>query len=224
MQRLARARVAVFGLGGVGSYVVEALARGGVGALDLVDSDCVDLTNLNRQLLATHETLGQAKVDVAAQRVQAINPACQVTTYQCFYLPETAAQFPFDAYDYVVDAVDTTTAKISLVLRAQEAGVPVISCMGTGNKLDPTVLRVADLFATQNDGLARIMRKQLRKAGITQLKVVYSPEEPAQPRGEVPPVPEGSSRHVVPGSTSFVPGVAGLIIAGEVLKDLTAVE
>lgn len=220
VDRLSTARVCVFGVGGVGGYVVEALARAGVGALDLVDNDQVSVTNLNRQIIATWDTVGQSKVQVAARRVAGINPACQVTCHECFYLPETRDQFDFSAYDYVVDAVDTVTAKLDLIQAAFEAGVPVISCMGTGNKLDPTKLQVADISKTRVCHLARVMRKELRKRGINHLTCVFSTEEPLNTVPDAP-VELKSSGRPAPGSVSFVPGAAGLIIAGQVVRDLT---
>ncbi len=209
LARLAKVRVAVFGIGGVGSYVVEALARSGVGALDLVDNDKFELTNLNRQLYALHSTIGQAKVEVAARRIADINPDCQVTTYKVFYLPETAQQFDFKQYDYVVDAIDTVTGKISLVEAARKAGVPIISAMGAGNKLNPQMFEVADISITSVCPLAKVMRKELHKRGIESLKVVYSKEQPLS-----------SDLGNVPGSTSFTPPVVGMIMAAEVIKDL----
>ena len=223
MRKLKNATVAVFGLGGVGGYVVEALARSGVGRLVLVDHDTVSVSNRNRQILATTETVGMSKVRAAAQRVLAINPDAQVEEMEVFFLPDTAAQFDFSRYDYVVDAIDTVTGKLMLVAAAKEAGTPIISSMGTGNKLDPTAFRVADIHETSVCPLARIMRKECRKRGIEKLKVVYSEEEPLAPN--IPAddlawqeLPEG--RNALPGSCAFVPGVAGLIIAGEVIKDL----
>ena len=212
MEHLSGCRVAVFGIGGVGGYVVEALARSGIGTLDLVDNDTVAVSNLNRQIIATTKTIGRYKVDVAAQRVSEINPECSVKTYKTFFLPETADQFDFSQYDYVVDAIDTVTGKIGLVLAAQGAGVPVISAMGAGNKTDPTAFEVADIYKTSVCPLAHVMRKELRKRGIKHLKVVYSKEKPV--------TPTNSENKRVPGSTSFVPPVVGLIIAGEVIKDL----
>ncbi|MGM9618650.1 MAG: ThiF family adenylyltransferase [Oscillospiraceae bacterium] len=233
MERLRRARVAVFGIGGVGGYAVEALARSGVGTLDLIDDDKVCLTNLNRQLHATRKTVGQYKVDVAEQRVLEINPAAVVHTYKTFYGPQTAAEFDFSRYDYVVDAIDTVTGKLALVEQADRAGVPIISCMGAGNKMDPTAFRVADIYQTSVCPLARIMRRELKKRGIRKLKVVYS-EEPALTPVEDMAIscrencicPPGTARKCtqrrqVPGSNAFVPSVAGLIIAGEVVKDLS---
>ena len=221
MDRLAAARVAVFGIGGVGGYVVEALARSGVGALDLVDSDTISLSNINRQIIALHSTDGLYKVDVAAQRVHDINPACEVRAFRTFFLPETAADFDFAAYDYVVDAVDTVKAKMGIILAAQSARVPVISCMGAGNKLDPLAFRIADIYDTSVCPLARVMRTQCRKAGIAALKVLYSTEPPLTPGdGTIEePLPQG--KRSLPGSCSFVPSVAGLIIASEVIRELT---
>ena len=220
MERLKKARVAVFGVGGVGGFVVEALARSGVGALDLCDKDEVDITNLNRQIIALTSTVGRPKVEVASERVREINPDCRVTIHQVFYLPETADQFDFSAYDYIVDAVDTVTAKLSLIQRAKDAGVPVISSMGAGNKLDPTAFRVADIYETTVCPLAKVMRRECRKRGIESLKVVYSTEEAINPIGGVA---EDPGRRSTPGSVAFVPSVAGLIIAGEVVKDIVRV-
>lgn len=222
MQQLRSSHVAVFGIGGVGSYVVEALARCGVGHLTLVDHDTVSLSNINRQLIATHQSVGKSKARVAEARVKDIFPDCEVIVKETFFLPETVDAFRFPDYDYVVDAIDTVTGKIQLVLAANEANVPIISSMGTGNKLDPTAFRVADIAKTKICPLARIMRKELGKRGIGHLKVVYSEEKPITPQlptEEKPP--EG--RRAIPGSVSFVPSVAGLIIAGEVIKDLTGI-
>ena len=219
MERLAQARVAVFGVGGVGGHVVEALARSGVGALDLIDNDQVCLSNLNRQIIATRATIGQYKVDAARDRIADIHPDAQVRVYKTFYTPETAGQFDFTQYDYVVDAIDTVTGKLALVLQAQEAGVPIISSMGAGNKLDPTAFRVADIYQTSVCPLARVMRTELRRRGVKHLKVVYSTEPPLTPLPA--PAEEQTSRRQTPGSTAFVPAVAGLIIAGEVVRDLT---
>ena len=223
MEKLKKARVAVFGLGGVGGYVAEALARSGVGALELVDHDTISLTNLNRQILATHDTVGRFKAEVAAERVKAINPDMDARAIKTFYLPETAHQFDFTRYDYVVDAIDTVTGKLMLVQAAQAAGTPIISSMGTGNKLDPTAFRVADIHETSVCPLARIIRKECRKRGIEKLKVVYSTEDPI--KTVLPPddpawaeLPQG--RNALPGSVCFVPAAAGMIIAGEVIKDL----
>ena len=230
MERLRGARVAVFGIGGVGGYAVEALARSGIGALDLIDHDRVSFSNLNRQIIATRSSLGRLKVEVAAERIRDINPDCTVRTYQTFFLPETAGEFDFSDYDYVVDAVDTVTAKLLLAEKAQEANVPIISAMGTGNKLHPDRLEVADLFETAECPLARIMRKEARKRGISRLKVVYSKEPPLTPRSAETeeteadcPEPEESrygKKRVTPGSTAFVPGAAGLLLAAEVVNEL----
>ena len=225
VKRLAACRVAVFGVGGVGGYTVEALARSGIGALDLIDDDKVCLTNLNRQLHATHRTLGQYKVDAAAERIREINPDCKVITCKTFFLPETEDRFDFTQYDYVVDAIDTVKGKLALAEKANAAGTPIISAMGAGNKLDPTAFRVADIYQTSVCPLARVMRSECRKRGIKHLKVVYSREIPLRPAGaaEEEPGPEtrtGTARRDIPGSTAFVPAAAGLIIAGEVVKDL----
>lgn len=217
IDRLAHSRVAVFGVGGVGGYVCEALARSGVGALDLIDKDKVALSNINRQIIATQETVGREKTDVMRERILSINPVAAVQVHPCFFLPENADQFPFHEYDYVVDAVDTVTAKIELVMRAVEKGVPIISSMGAGNKLDPTAFRVADLYETRVCPLARVMRRELKKRNVEHLKVVYSEEEPITPLGDCE---EEAVRRRTPGSAAFVPSVAGLIIAGEVVKDL----
>lgn len=216
MDRLARARVAIFGIGGVGGHAAEALARSGVGKLDLIDKDTVSSSNINRQVIATTKTVGQPKAQVMKERIMDINPKAEVRAYNCFFLPETAEEFDFKEYGYVVDAVDTVTAKIALVLRAQQAGVPIISSMGAGNKLDPTQFEVADIYKTSVCPLARVMRRELKKRGIGHLKVVYSKEEPIRPLAKEV---EGPGR-LVPGSVSFVPSVAGLIMAGEVIKDL----
>ena len=214
------ARVAVFGAGGVGGYTIEALARAGIGALDIVDSDAVSISNINRQIIATHATVGMQKTEAFRQRIATINPDCVVRCHNVFYGPETAGQFDFSQYDYVVDAIDTVSGKIELVLQAQAAGVPIISCMGAGNKLDPTRLQVTDLYQTSVCPLARVMRSELRRRGVKALKVVYSTEPPVvrpetikteNPGGKVPP-----------GSNSFVPACAGLILAGEVIRDLAA--
>ena len=221
MEKLKNARVAVFGLGGVGGYVAEALVRSGVGQLELVDHDDISLTNLNRQILATQDTLGMSKAEAAAQRAKAINPHIQAAARQVFYTPETAHQFDFTRYDYVVDAIDTVTGKLMLIKAAKEANTHSVSSMGTRNKLDAAAFRVADIYDTSVCPLARIMRKECRKRGIDSLKVVYSEEEPLSPPlsdGEKEEMPEG--RRALPGSVAFVPAVAGLIIAGEVIKDL----
>lgn len=224
MEKLKRSRVAVFGIGGVGGYCVEALARSGIGTLDLIDDDTVNITNLNRQIIATHETIGMHKVEAARERILSINPEAVVHTHKTFYLPETAGEFDFAQYDYVVDAIDTVTGKLMLVQAAKEAGTRIISCMGTGNKLDPCGFQVADISKTSGCALARIMRKECAKRGITGVKVVYSKELPLSPEPDPEDVPEpqreGSSRRSTPGSTAFVPGVAGLILAGEVVRDL----
>ena len=233
MEHLARCRVAVFGIGGVGSYAVEALARSGIGALDLVDDDRVCLTNLNRQLYALRSTVGKYKVDVAEERIRDINPDCTVRTWKTFYMPDTRDLFDFAQYDYVIDAIDTVTGKLALVMQAREAGTPIISAMGAGNKTDPAAFRVADIYETSVCPLARVMRSECRKRKIEKLKVVFSTEPPQRPP-EDPSVscrshcicPPGTRkctvRRDIPGSTAFVPSVAGLIIAGEVIRDLTA--
>ncbi|MCR5321542.1 MAG: tRNA threonylcarbamoyladenosine dehydratase, partial [Lachnospiraceae bacterium] len=233
MGRLAASRVAVFGIGGVGGYVVEALVRSGVGALDLIDDDKVCLTNLNRQIIATRKTVGKYKVDVAEERVHDINPDCQVRTYKTFYLPETQDQFDFTEYDYVVDAIDTVTGKLGIIMQAKEANVPVISAMGAGNKVNPAMFEVADIYDTSVCPLAKVMRRECRKRGIESLKVVYSKEEPIKPIEDMaisckencicPPGAEHkcTQRRAIPGSTAFAPSVVGLIIAGEVINDLT---
>lgn len=221
MQKLSHAHVAVFGVGGVGSYTVEALVRSGIGQLTLVDSDTVSPTNINRQLVALHSTIGQYKVDVAKARALDINPDAIIHTHKTFYLPETARQFDLAQYDYVVDAIDTIEGKVTLVTEAQKAGVPVIASMGTGNKLDPTAFRVADLFETAVDPLAKVMRTRLRRLGIRKLKVVYSTEIPKTPhKNEQNTDIDAPGRHS-PASIAFVPSVVGLILAGEVIRDLT---
>ena len=234
MERLSRARVAVFGIGGVGGYTVEALVRSGVGAIDLIDDDKVCLTNINRQIIATRKTVGQYKAEVMRDRILDINPDAQVEVRKCFYLPENADEFDFTEYSYVVDAVDTVTAKIEIIMRAQAAGVPVISCMGAGNKLDPTQFHVADIYKTTMCPLAKVMRHELKKRGVKKLKVVYSTEKPVRPLEDMsvscrshcvcPPgtAHKCTERRDIPGSVAFVPPVAGLILAGEVIKDLTA--
>ncbi|MCR5369444.1 MAG: tRNA threonylcarbamoyladenosine dehydratase [Clostridium sp.] len=219
MEKLQKARVAVFGIGGVGGYVVEALARCGVGALDIIDNDRVSLSNRNRQIIALASTAGLDKVDVMEKRIHEINPECRVTAHNCFFLPETAGEFDFLQYDYVVDAVDTVTAKIAIIRAAKEAGVPVVSSMGTGNKLDPSRFRVSDISVTSIDPLARVMRRELKKRGIEGVKVVWSDEKPVVPLdlGDEA-LPEG--KRSIPGSIAFVPPVAGLILAGEVVRDI----
>lgn len=232
MERLASSRVAVFGIGGVGGYAVEALARSGIGALDLIDDDKVCLTNLNRQILATRKTVGHYKVDAAEERIREINPACKVRTHKTFFLPETEDQFDFREYDYVVDAIDTISGKLAIVMKAKEAAVPVISSMGAGNKVNASLFEVADIYETSVCPLARVMRIECRKRGIDSLKVVYSKEKPKRPLEDMsiscrqhcicPPgtARKCTQRRDIPGSTAFVPSVAGLIIAGEVVNDL----
>lgn len=232
MERLANAKVAVFGIGGVGGYVCEALVRSGVGAFDLIDDDKVCLTNLNRQIIATRKTVGKYKTDVMRERILEINPDAKVDVHKCFFLPENADAFPFDEYDYVVDAVDTVTAKIEIVMQAQKKHVPVISCMGAGNKLDASAFRVADIYKTKMCPLAKVMRRELKKRGVRELKVVYSEEKPTRPLADMsiscrtdcicPPgaARKCTERRDIPGSVAFVPSVAGLILAGEVVKDL----
>lgn len=232
------ARVAVFGVGGVGGYVVEALARSGIGAFDLIDNDVVAESNINRQIIATHDTIGRYKVDVMKERILSINPQAQVQVHPCFFLPENADEFDFGKYTYVVDAVDTVTAKLEIIMRSKAAGVPVISSMGTGNKLDPTKFVVTDIHKTSVCPLAKVMRRELKKRGVESLKVVYSTEEAMKPlsltedrstadltRSQVDPVQDAAptSRRSTPGSVSFVPSVAGLIVAGEVIKDIIKV-
>ena len=233
MEKLFRARVAVFGIGGVGGYTVEALARSGVGTLDLIDDDKICLTNLNRQIFATRKTVGQYKVDIAEQRILEINPKAVVHTYKTFYAPQTAELFDFTQYDYVVDTIDTVTGKLELVEQAEKAGVPIISSMGAGNKMDPTAFEVADIYETSVCPLARVMRRELKRRGIKKLKVVYSKEPPMTPIDDMsiscrthcicPPgtARKCTQRRQVPGSNAFVPSVVGLIIAGEVVKDLS---
>lgn len=224
MQELSSSRVAVFGIGGVGGYTVEALARSGVGELDLIDSDKVALTNLNRQIIALRSTIGKYKVDVAKERIFDINPYCRVNTYKTFYMPETAEEFDFSQYDYVVDAIDTVTGKIELIMQAKAAGVPIISSMGAGNKVDPTAFEISDIYKTSVCPLARVMRNQLKKRGVKKLKVIYSKEQPLSLSDEAVRElmdKEGeTTRRSIPASNAFVPSVAGLIIAGEVIKDL----
>ena len=236
IQKLAKSRVAVFGIGGVGGYVCEALVRSGVGAFDLVDDDKVCLTNLNRQIIATRKTVGKYKVEVMKERMLEINPDVDVRTYQCFFLPENADDFPFEEYDYIVDAVDTVTAKLEIIMRAKEKNVPVISAMGAGNKLDASAFKVADIYKTQMCPLAKVMRRELKKRHVKKLKVVYSEEKPTRPIEDMaiscrtncicPPGAKHkcTERRDIPGSTAFVPSAAGLIIAGEVVKDLCQTE
>lgn len=232
MDKLAGSKVAVFGIGGVGGYVCEALVRSGVGAFDLIDDDKVCLTNLNRQIIATRSTVGKYKTDVMRDRMLDINPNVEVEVHKCFFLPENADDFPWDSYDYVVDAVDTVTAKIALVMKCKEKNIPIISSMGAGNKLDPTAFEVADIYKTSVCPLAKVMRRELKKRGVKKLKVVYSKEQPTRPIEDMsiscrtncicPPgaAHKCTERRDIPGSTAFVPSVVGLIIAGEVLKDL----
>lgn len=234
MEKLKNAKVAVFGIGGVGGYVCEALVRSGVGAFDLIDDDKVCLTNLNRQIIATRKTIGKYKTDVMKDRILEINPDARVEVHKCFFLPENADEFPFEEYDYIVDTVDTVTAKISLVMKAQEMNVPIISSMGAGNKLDASQFRVADIYKTKVCPLAKVMRRELKKRGVKKLKVVYSEEQPTRPVEDMaiscrtncicPPgaAHKCTERRDIPGSVAFVPSVAGLIIAGEVVKDLAA--
>ena len=233
MDRLAEAQVAIFGIGGVGGYVAEALARSGVGSFVLVDDDKVCLTNLNRQIIATRKTVGKYKAEVMRDRILEINPDAEVEVRKCFYLPENADEFDFNEYSYVVDAVDTVTAKLEIIMRAKECGVPVISSMGAGNKLDPTKFQVADIYKTSMCPLAKVMRRELKKRGVKKLKVVYSTEKPTRPLDDMsvscrtncicPPgaAHKCTERRDIPGSVAFVPSVVGLIIAGEVVKDLT---
>ena len=233
MDILENSRVAVFGVGGVGGYTVEALVRSGVGAIDVIDDDKVCLTNLNRQIIATRKTIGQYKTDVCKERIHDINPNCEVTVHKCCFLPETKDQFDFSKYDYVVDAVDTVTAKIALVMACQEAGTPIISSMGAGNKLNPAEFEVADIYKTSVCPLAKVMRRELKKRNVKHLKVVYSKEKPVRPIEDMgiscrtncicPPgaAHKCTERRDIPGSTAFVPSVVGLIIASEVIKDIT---
>lgn len=235
MEKLASSRVAVFGIGGVGGYTVEALVRSGIGEIDIIDDDKVCLTNINRQIYATRKTVGKYKVDVAAERITEINPDVTVHKHQTFYMPETSAQFDFTKYDYIVDAIDTVTGKLELIVNAEKAGTPIISSMGAGNKLDAAAFEVADIYQTSVCPLARVMRTELKKRGIKQLKVVYSKEKPITPIEDMaiscktncicPPgtARKCTQRRQVPGSTAFVPSVVGLIIAGEVIKDLCGV-
>lgn len=233
MEQLSKARVAVFGVGGVGGYACEALVRSGIGAFDLIDDDKVCLTNLNRQIIATRKTVGKYKTDVMKERMLEINPDVDVAIHKCFFLPENADEFPFEEYDYIIDAVDTVTAKIELVMKAQEKNVPIISSMGAGNKLDASMFQVADIYKTKVCPLAKVMRRELKKRGVKKLKVVYSEEKPTRPIEDMaiscrtncicPPRAKHkcTERRDIPGSVAFVPSVAGLIIAGEVIKDLS---
>ncbi len=216
MEKLFKARVCVFGIGGVGGYVCEALVRSGIGTIDIVDNDTVSVTNLNRQIIALHSTAGRLKTDVMEERMLDINPDVKVNKHNCFFLPETEEEFDFREYNYVVDAIDTVAGKIEIIMKADEAGVPVISSMGAGNKLDPSAFRVSDIYKTEMDPLARVMRRELRKRGIKKLKVVYSTEKPIE-AGESDEV---TAKRSVPGSIAFVPSAAGLMIAGEVIRDL----
>ncbi len=223
MEKLNNAHIAVFGIGGVGGYVVEALARSGIGKFDLIDNDTVALSNLNRQIIATHTTIGKYKVDVMKERILDINPNAQVNVFKCFFLPENSKEFDFSKYTFIVDAIDTVTAKLELIVRANEAGVPIISSMGTGNKLDPTKLEITDIYKTEVCPLARVMRTELRKRNIKKLKVVYSKEQPIKVQRETPnqiTLKKSGRIKDVPGSTAFVPSVAGLIIASEVIREL----
>lgn len=232
MERLKNARVAVFGIGGVGGYVCEALVRSGVGAFDLVDDDKVCLTNLNRQIIATRQTVGKYKADVMKERMLSINPDADITVHKCFFLPENANEFHFENYDYVVDAIDTVTAKIALIMESQAKNIPIISCMGAGNKLDGSQFKVADIYKTKMCPLAKVMRRELKARGVKKCKVVYSEEKPTRPIEDMsiscrtncicPPGAKHkcTERRDIPGSVAFVPSVAGLIIAGEVVKDL----
>ena len=236
MQELANKRVAVFGIGGVGGYACEALVRSGIGAFDLIDDDKVCLTNLNRQIIATRKTVGKYKTEVMKERMLEINPNVDVRIHNCFFLPENADEFPFDEYDYIIDAVDTVTAKISIIMKANELGIPVISSMGAGNKLDPTAFRVADIYKTRVCPLAKVMRRELKKRGVKKLKVVYSEEQPTRPIEDMsiscrtncicPPGAEHkcTERRDIPGSVAFVPSVVGLIIAGGVIRDIAGVK
>ena len=236
MNKLSGSKVAIFGIGGVGGYVCEALVRSGVGAFDLIDDDKVCLTNLNRQIIATRKTVGKYKADVMKDRILEINPDAQVIVHKCFFLPENADEFPFHEYDYIVDAVDTVTAKIELVIKAQEKNIPIISSMGAGNKLDGSQFKVADIYQTKVCPLAKVMRRELKKRGVRKLKVVYSEEKPIRPLDDMsiscrtncicPPGAKHkcTERRDIPGSVAFVPSVAGLIIAGEVVKDLCSEE
>ena len=219
VEKLQKARVAVFGIGGVGGYTVEALARSGIGQIDVIDNDTVSISNINRQILATHSTVGLPKVEAARRRILDINPDCVVRMHQVFYTPETADQFDFSQYDYIVDAIDTVTGKLQLVQRAMEVNTPIICCMGTGNKLDASAFEVSDISKTTMCPLARIMRKELSKRGIKHLKVVYSKEEALTPTGWEEEAAALGKRQI-PGSVAFVPGAAGLVLAGEVVKDL----
>ena len=228
LEKLAKSKVAVFGIGGVGGYVVEALVRSGIGAVDLIDNDTVSVSNLNRQIIATRKSVGQYKTDVMKERIMDINPECKVEVHRCFYLPENKDEFDFSQYSYVVDAVDTVTAKIQLVIQADEVGVPIISSMGAGNKLNPADFEITDIYKTSVCPLAKVMRRELKKRNIKHLKVVYSKEEPITPmentQAEQAEADTGSKRRATPGSVAFVPSVVGLLIASEVIKDLIKVK
>ncbi|MDO4393184.1 MAG: tRNA threonylcarbamoyladenosine dehydratase [Bacillota bacterium] len=221
VDRLKDCRVAVFGVGGVGGFAVEALARSGVGTIDIIDNDNISLTNINRQIIATHSTVGRNKVDVMSERIKDINPECRVNAHKVFYLPETADLFDFGEYDYVIDAIDTVAGKLQIIMESKKAMVPVISAMGAGNKLDPTAFKVADIMETSVCPLAKVMRRELRKRGVDHLKVVYSQEEPIKVKHGDEAETKGKEGRPAPGSIAFVPSVVGLIIAGEVIKDLT---
>lgn len=232
LNTLSKTRVAIFGIGGVGGYTVEALARSGIGSFDLIDDDKICLTNINRQIIATYKTVGRYKTEVMKERILDINPKADIRIHQCFYLPETSSQFDFSDYDYVIDAVDTVTAKLDIIVQAKTAGTPVISCMGAGNKLNPAMFEVSDIYETSVCPLAKVMRRELKRRNISSLKVVYSKEKPVQQPGDTlaacksncvcPPgtVRKCTKRRSIPGSIAFVPSVAGLILAGEVIKDI----
>ena len=221
VEGLGNKRVAIFGIGGVGGYVCETLVRSGVGHFDLIDNDTVSLTNINRQIIATHSTVGRQKVEVMKERMLDINPDADITIHQCFFLPENADEFDFNSYDYVVDAVDTVTAKIEIIMKCKELGVPVISAMGAGNKLDPSRFRVADIYKTTMCPLAKVMRKEMKKRGVKDLKVVFSDEMPVSPIETQDMEPLNPGKRATPGSIAFAPSAAGLVLASEVLKDLT---
>ena len=221
VEGLGNKRVAIFGIGGVGGYVCEALVRSGVGHFDLIDNDTVSLTNINRQIIATHSTVGRQKVEVMKERMLDINPDADITIHQCFFLPENADEFDFNSYDYVVDAVDTVTAKIEIIMKCKELGVPVISAMGAGNKLDPSRFRVADIYKTTMCPLAKVMRKEMKKRGVKDLKVVFSDEMPVSPIETEDVEPLNPGKRATPGSIAFAPSAAGLVLASEVIKDLT---
>lgn len=224
IEKLKKARVAIFGIGGVGGYVTEALARSGIGSLDLIDNDSVCLSNINRQIIATHKTVGELKVDVMKKRILDINPDINVETYDCFYLPSEKDKFDFSKYDYIVDAIDTVTAKLDLIKTAKELNIPIISAMGCGNRLDPTKIRISDIYKTSNDPLAKIMRKELKKLRINKLTVVYSLEDPIKPLVDsetyIKQMDKEEKRRSIPGSSAFVPSAAGLAMASYIVKDL----